>query len=230
MADEEDIENADLEEMIEALVFAGTAKLCTGALAVVTNYDDTTGKVPTCTAKPIMRAGIKGSSASLDMPAISNIPVLFPSGGGFSITWPLVKGDVVFLTFSDRSLDEWLEVGGSDINPQDKRRHALTDAVAIPAARPKSAPLVGSVAGALVIGQDAYSKTPIIDPKQFVLDGDGFSFTDGTVELLEDLQTFFGTVSTIPVASDPVSTQAAVNAILIAAGVMKGRIDPLVRP
>jgi len=63
------------------------------------------------------------------LPIIHNVPVIHPSSGGASITFPVNIGDTVLLVFSERSLEEWLNVGG-EVSPDDPRQNDLTDAIA----------------------------------------------------------------------------------------------------
>ena len=63
-------------------------------------------------------------------PVIHNVPVIHPASGGASITFPVAVGDKVLLSFSEKSLEEWL-VNGEQVTPEDPRRNDLTDAVAI---------------------------------------------------------------------------------------------------
>jgi hypothetical protein len=65
-------------------------------------------------------------------PVIEGVPIVFPGAGAYKMTWPINKGDIVFLIFSEGSIDKWLSVGGIDVDPDDDRRNALSDAVAIP--------------------------------------------------------------------------------------------------
>lgn len=65
------------------------------------------------------------------LPQIFKVPVAFPGGGGFSITCPLLVGDLVLLIFAERSIEDFIGQG-VDQDPLDVRRHALTDAIAIP--------------------------------------------------------------------------------------------------
>ena len=66
----------------------------------------------------------------VDYPIITNVPVIFPSSGGASITMPVVKGDGCLLVFADRDINNWLL--GSDNQPASSQRtHHLKDAVAI---------------------------------------------------------------------------------------------------
>jgi hypothetical protein len=74
-----------------------------------------------------------GDRVTDKQPIIPSVPVVYPGGGGFTVTWPLAVGDEVLLVFSDDSLDKYLQVGGQgDIDPEDDRRHHLTDAICIP--------------------------------------------------------------------------------------------------
>jgi hypothetical protein len=90
-----------------------------------------------------------------DKPVICNVPVVYPSGGGLSITFPLALGDPVLLVFADESLDKWLSVGGSTpLDPLDERNHSVNDAIAIPGVRPFSSPGGAVAAGCVQIGTD----------------------------------------------------------------------------
>lgn len=65
------------------------------------------------------------------LPIITNVPVMFPSGGGYRITFPVVSGDTCLLIFSASSMDRWLAEGGGPLDPNVDHQHSLTDAVCI---------------------------------------------------------------------------------------------------
>ena len=66
-------------------------------------------------------------------PVLPDVPVIFPRGGGWSITWPLAKGDNVLLVFAQRSIDDWWATNGqTEISPTDLRRQDISDAFAVP--------------------------------------------------------------------------------------------------
>ena len=73
----------------------------------------------------------------IEMPEISNVPVVHPSTSKASITLPISVGDNVWLIFSQRSLEEWLKNGNST-TPDDPRQFDLTDAIAFLGANPFS--------------------------------------------------------------------------------------------
>jgi len=65
------------------------------------------------------------------IPVVSDVPVVWPRSGGAQMTMPVKRGDTVLLVFADRSIDNWLAQGG-EIEPDDRRQHDISDAVAIP--------------------------------------------------------------------------------------------------
>lgn len=67
---------------------------------------------------------------TLELPILSNVPVIFPRAGGASLTFPVVQGDTCLLLFIERSTDLWKSVGGN-VAPNDSRKFDLSDAVAI---------------------------------------------------------------------------------------------------
>lgn len=83
---------------------------------------------------------------------ISNVPVVFPGSGPYSITWPIAVGDTVLLLFSDRCLETWLERGLKDLDSGDDRIHDINDAMAIPGLRPFSQPVAGAGTDAMLVG------------------------------------------------------------------------------
>jgi hypothetical protein len=64
-----------------------------------------------------------------DLPILINVPVIFPRGGGFSLTFPVKKGDECLLNFCERSIDNWHETGKVK-KPGARRFHSLSDATA----------------------------------------------------------------------------------------------------
>ena len=68
---------------------------------------------------------------TLDRPPLVNVPVLFPSGGGFVFTFPLGEGDPVLLLFSERGLTTFKETYETTI-PTAGRFFSQSDAMALP--------------------------------------------------------------------------------------------------
>lgn len=89
----------------------------------------------TIVAQPLIREKIidrsTGSIQWIQLPPILDVPVQFDRGGNFVLTVPIQAGDEVLLVFNDMSIDSWWASGGIQ-NWIDRRRHDLSDAVAIP--------------------------------------------------------------------------------------------------
>jgi len=74
-----------------------------------------------------------GQVISNDEIVIDDVPVVFPSGGGALLSFPLKVGDAVWLSFSQRNLEDWLYSDGQgEVIPSDSRHFSMTDAVAFP--------------------------------------------------------------------------------------------------
>lgn len=160
---------ADLASVIEEAVrriLAGTYVLEPGR---VETYDPTTQMAsiqPLLKRTPIatVRREVEGGPPVLDaagnpildpgtpelMPIIQGVPVWFPridartdaNPGGVQahITFPVKPGTNVMCLFADKSLDKWKATGG-EVDPQDVRSHALSDAVALPGLFPFNNPI-----------------------------------------------------------------------------------------
>lgn len=77
----------------------------------------------------VTREGNKEILSPSELPLLINVPIIFPRGGGFSLTFPVKKGDECLLTFCERSIDNWHKTGKIEI-PGAKRFHSLSDATA----------------------------------------------------------------------------------------------------
>ena len=94
----------------------------------------------TVNIQPVIREKLLSSSnrvSYVNLPIIPNVPICWPSAGGYSITFPINIGDECLAVISDQSFDNWWLYGGVQ-NPIEYRRHDLTDAIAI--FGPKSIP------------------------------------------------------------------------------------------
>lgn len=65
-----------------------------------------------------------------EMPKIPKVPVAHQRTASAIIHMPIQKDDYVLLVFTERSIDKWIQSGGV-IDPEDTRKHHLSDAVAI---------------------------------------------------------------------------------------------------
>ncbi|TQE99505.1 MAG: phage baseplate protein [Spiribacter salinus] len=114
-------------EPLQRAVDTLSSQLRVALPAQVESYDPGTQRA---SVKPLINRNY-ADGAVAEMPVIAGVPVVWPRGSGASLTMPLNRGDGVLLVFSDRSMDEWLGSGGA-ATPSDRRKHDLSDAIAVP--------------------------------------------------------------------------------------------------
>jgi len=159
----------------------------------------------TCSVQPTLKEILvdeNGETKLVKLPILLDVPIVFPSGGGFTITFPIEENDEVLVVFSSRCIDAWYQQGG--VQPaMEARMHDLSDGFAIPG--PKSIPnVIGSInSSKLQIRNDAGTV--------FLGIGTKFSMTNPTTDLktvLTDLytllNTFMGTLAALTPPSTPV--------------------------
>jgi len=71
-----------------------------------------------------------GVNQSTTLPLLVDVPVVFPRGGGCTLTFPVKTGDECLVIFADRCIDFWWQNGGVQ-EPVDDRVHDLSDAFCI---------------------------------------------------------------------------------------------------
>ncbi|MGE6587637.1 phage baseplate protein [Raoultella ornithinolytica] len=71
-----------------------------------------------------------GNKSTKDYPLLVDVPVVFPRGGGCTLTFPVSEGDECLVIFADRCIDFWWQSGGVQ-EPVDGRMHDLSDAFCI---------------------------------------------------------------------------------------------------
>lgn len=70
------------------------------------------------------------SYQNVNLPLLKDVPVFFPRGGDYAITFPIKAGDECLVVFAERCIDSWWANGG--IGPQiEFRTHDLSDGFAI---------------------------------------------------------------------------------------------------
>jgi hypothetical protein len=74
------------------------------------------------------------------LPILPSVPVIWPSGGGHFIHWPLSAGDTVLVVFCETDLNAWRESGGV-ADPGVATRHGLSGGVALPGLRTRGNPI-----------------------------------------------------------------------------------------
>lgn len=83
-----------------------------------------------------------GSETPKTITPCVDVPIVFPSAGGFTLTLPVAPGDEGLGIFSSRCIDSWWQNGAAEDSqpPMESRMHDLSDCFFIPG--PKSQPNV----------------------------------------------------------------------------------------
>ena len=164
---------ADYSNLATALRFAFRQSLkdiYTCMPGIVESYDDTTRRAVVRGALNI----VKTDGDEVPREAIHNVPVIFPSGGGFSLTFPLGQGDPVLLVYSQRGLSEFKR--SLDLSTPDADGFfAEKDAVAIPG----FGPLVEEIEHLIAVDSDGVS---IKTTGTFAIEADDVTFRSPTDE------------------------------------------------
>lgn len=119
----------DPEEALRMAMAAFAAQMWTALPGIVVSFDP-----DKCTAviQPAIggvQIGPDGAASPTVLPLIPDVPVIFPRGGGCSLTFPVKAGDEALLVFSCRPIDAWFQSGGVQ-RPASARMHDLSDAFA----------------------------------------------------------------------------------------------------
>lgn len=85
------------------------------------------------------RIVLNGVAQYKQFPTLTDVPIVLPRAGGFTLTMPVKKGDECLVVFADMCMNAWFS-GGPTESPQGgyvgaqherPRRHSLSDAFAI---------------------------------------------------------------------------------------------------
>ncbi|NIQ91015.1 MAG: hypothetical protein GWN93_19225 [Deltaproteobacteria bacterium] len=90
-----------------------------------------------------------------DLAKLSKVPVMWPRGGGYFLSFPLVKGDTGLLVFCDNSIENFIFSDGSTpLDPVDLRLHDISDGFFFPGAVPIAKVIKGEVSTGAAFGKE----------------------------------------------------------------------------
>lgn len=107
------------------------AGLWTALPGIIVSFDPA---LMTCKVQPAIKAQVLDSAGKtnwVQLPLLVDCPVVFPSGGGFTLTFPLEDGDECLVVFASRCIDSWWQSGGVQVQAE-LRLHDLSDGFVIP--------------------------------------------------------------------------------------------------
>lgn len=121
-----------------------------------------------------------GSKTFINYPVLEDIPIVFPSAGGFTITFPIQPGDEILVVLSARCIDFWWQSGQIQ-NSIETRMNDLSDSFAIPGVKslPNIIPGISNSGvqirnndGTTYIEISADGKIKLISPSEISIQGD----------------------------------------------------------
>lgn len=171
----------NFNEAINKLIDAKLLELNTSMPAEVVSYDYDKNLA---VVKPVIKRKYKGESEPVELPTISNVPVMFPRLGPAHLRLPVKPKQTGELFFNQRSIDKWLSEGGI-VDPLDGRRHDLSDAVFYPGLATNKDPMQSSAASDSI-------ELKLNGSYFEILNSGKFKVTNGTEELFDLLVQLMG--------------------------------------
>lgn len=117
-------------EQWRQLLWQFSCELRVAIPGIVQSFNPT---LQTVTVQVAVRERMLNAQASPINPTLyvlTDVPIVMPSAGIFSLTLPVQAGDECLLIFADCSISQWWQSG--EVSDQiDKRRHSLSDGFAI---------------------------------------------------------------------------------------------------
>lgn len=128
----------DREESLRLAFESVVAQVWTSIPGIITSVNLTD---QTVSVQPSIQGVISdsaGNAINVNLPILTDVPIVWPRGGGFALTFPIKAGDEVLVVFSSRCIDSWWQSGGIGV-PMEARMHDLSDGFAIlaPTSQPK---------------------------------------------------------------------------------------------
>lgn len=126
----------DMHEALLAALAGWQSGLWTALPAEVVSFN---AEEMTIVAQPTIQARMReadGTMVWVTMPLLPDVPVCFPNGGGYTLTFPIAPGDEVLVVLASRCIDAWWQSSGVQVQAE-LRMHDLSDGFAIPGPRSK---------------------------------------------------------------------------------------------
>lgn len=114
----------------EAFFNGRQAGIWTALPGIIQSFDQ---EAMTCEVQPAIQGKIQtesGDVQAVNLPLLLDCPVVFPSAGGCTLTFPIKAGDECLVVFSSRAIDFWWQSGGIQ-PPAETRMHDLSDGFVI---------------------------------------------------------------------------------------------------
>jgi Phage protein Gp138 N-terminal domain/GpV Apex motif len=120
----------DITVLLEALKREIKKEINCAKVGVIQSWSPSTNTVVVKIAQQqVTSVAQDGTRTLAEYPLLLTVPVAFPGGGGFTLTFPIAVGDECLVVFNDRELDNWFS-SGAGLPPTTARIHDISDGVA----------------------------------------------------------------------------------------------------
>jgi hypothetical protein len=116
----------DHTEALTAMLDGRQSSIWTLLPGIVQSFDPANMTAVVAIALTATQIKADGTQDAINFPPLVDCPVVFPSGGGFILTFPIQAGDECEVRFSSRCIDAWWQNGGVQAQ-QTFRMHDLSD-------------------------------------------------------------------------------------------------------
>lgn len=183
------IGDPSLAQVIESSIENALSKVNVSMPGQVVSYDSTKN---CASIQPLIKKRYADDTV-VALPVINGVPIAFPRTADAWLMMPVKAGDYVTLVFSQRSLEIWLNLGGT-VDPMDPRKFSLSDAVAFLGGYPYAAAAVANTDNIVLQNKDTkISLTPNGKFRFEKVGGD--EILDLLLQITEELKTFLNTIS-----------------------------------
>ena len=127
----------------------------------------------TCSVQPAIQGCITskdGSEQNVNLPMLVDVPLVFPRGGGYALTFPVRAGDECLVVFASRCIDAWWQSGGVQ-KAAERRMHDLSDGFAILAPTSQQRKLAGVSTSAVQLRDEGGATFVSIEGGTIILNG-----------------------------------------------------------
>jgi len=121
----------DATDAMLAVIRGVKSELWTSLPGIIVSFN---ADAQTVEVQPAIKALIRGPMGAetwVNLPVLPDVPVVFPSGGGFTLTFPIQPGDECLVVFAARCIDAWWQSGGAQ-QQIEQRLLDLSDGFCIP--------------------------------------------------------------------------------------------------
>ncbi|SPP31639.1 hypothetical protein ARAF_0781 [Arsenophonus endosymbiont of Aleurodicus floccissimus] len=143
----------DQQQLFKVFSHAIFSQLRVAMPGIIQSFD--ASKV-TCVVQPAIKGTLtdsKGNAQSMNLPLLVDVSVVFPRGGGVTMTFPIKSGDECLVVFADRCIDFWWQNGGIQ-EVIDPRQHDLSDAFAFIGAQSQKQKISSMITDAMQLRSD----------------------------------------------------------------------------